>query len=159
MKICPKCDAQNANHAPVCKHCGANLNEIPEANEPEIPDDKPPYHLGLALLFFFLSFAISSVKALIPENIDYPDYSKPYIYLYYGAMILGIVFLVLGFVCMKGLLKTKPLPGKGIFMIMIAVIVSFLIFFDVVSVAQSVILGHNEDEIAQQVETMEDSLS
>lgn len=36
MKICPKCDAQNANNAPVCKHCGANLNEIPEANEPEI---------------------------------------------------------------------------------------------------------------------------
>ena len=67
MKISPKCDAQNANNAPVCKHCGANLNEIPEANEPGIPDDKPPYHLGL--------------------------------------------------VCMKGLLKTKPLPGKGIFMI------------------------------------------
>ncbi len=157
MKICPKCDAQNANNAPVCKNCGANLNVTPDVKPAEYAEEKPTYHLGLALLFFFLSFIVSSVKMLIPENIDYPDYSEPWVYLYYAAIVAGVVFLILGFVCMRGLLKAKPIPGKGIFVIMVSIIVSCLILMDVFSVGQSLILGDNEAEISRQMETLEDS--
>ena len=62
MKICPKCDAQNANNAPVCKNCGANLNETPDVKPAEYAEEKPPYHLGLALLFFFGALGLSLLR-------------------------------------------------------------------------------------------------
>ena len=139
MKICPKCDAQNANNAPVCKHCGANLNETPEIEEAKLADDDTPtYHLNLSLLFLFLSFAFSSVKALIPCNVDYPEWSEPYIYLYYGAYALGVIFLITAIICARGLLKAKPFPGKGIFVIMGVVVCTGLILMDTISVIQTV---------------------
>lgn len=156
MKICPKCDAQNSNNAPVCKNCGANLNETPDVEPSEYEIEKPPYRLGLALLFFFLSFIVSTVKVLVPENIDYPDYSEPWVYLYYAAIVAGVVFLILGFLCMRGLLKAKPIPGKGIFVIMVSIIVSFLVLMDVFSVGQSLILGHNEAKISERMEIYSD---
>ena len=138
MKICPKCDSQNANNAPTCKYCGANLNETPEIEEKVIDDeDKPPYHLGLSLFFLFLAFAFSSVKALIPVDLDYPDWSHPYIWLYYSALALGVLFLILAIVCARGLLKAKPLPGKGIFVIMGTVVCGGLILIDLISLIQT----------------------
>ena len=58
---------------------------------------------------------------------------------------------------MRGLLKAKPIPGKGIFVIMVSIIVSCLILMDVFSVGQSLILGDNEAEISRQMETLDDS--
>ena len=139
MKICPKCDAQNANNAPVCKHCGANLNETPEVELTEIDTEEPKYHLGLALFFLFLSFAISSVKALIPVNLDYPDTSDPLLYLYYGAFALGVIFLILAVICCRGVLKAKPLPGKAIFVIMGFFVCAGLILMDIISLIQTIV--------------------
>ena len=137
MKICPKCDAQNANNAPVCKHCGANLNETPEVQLKEVDKEEPPYRLGLALFFLYLSFVVSSEKVLLPVDVDYPNMSEPFIYLYYAAFALGIFFLVLALICSRGLLKAKPLPGKGIFVIMGTVVCGGLIFMDIISVIQT----------------------
>lgn len=127
MKICPKCNAQNGNTAPVCKHCGANLNETPDVEISSEPEEKTPYNLNLSILFLALSFAVSTIKMLFKDaetEVIYPA-------AYFICVGLGIVFLILGLFCMRGLLKAKPVPGKGIFVIMMAIVVITLLIFDI----------------------------
>ena len=152
MKICPKCNAQNGNTAPVCKHCGENLNETPDVEISSEPEEKTPYNLNLSILFLALSFAVSTIKMLFKDaetEVVFPA-------AYFICVVLGIVFLIAGLFCMRGLLKTKPIPGKGIFVIMISIIVSFLVLMDVFSVGQSLILGHNEAKISERMEIYSD---
>ena len=133
MKICPKCDSQNANTAPVCKNCGANLNETPTVEDPSPIEEKPPYHLNLCILFLILSFGISSCKTFLPINFDPLDKTDPLFIIYLCMIAFGILFLVLSFRCLKGVLKKRPVPGKGIFLIMCTILVSILIVFDIFS--------------------------
>ena len=89
MKICPKCDAQNANTAPVCKHCGANLNETPEIEDATVQDEKPPYHIGLSV-FVFISVVTCVLGFVCLKGIFRKKKSLP------G---LGILAILMSVVC------------------------------------------------------------
>lgn len=135
MKICPKCDAQNANTAPVCKHCGANLNETPEIEDATVQDEKPPYHIGLSVFFFILSFLASASKYALDLDMENIDISQPRHLIYFIAVFISVVTCVLGFVCLKGIFrKKKSLPGLGILAILMSVVCAALVIMDLLSI-------------------------
>ena len=141
MKICPKCDAQNANSAPVCKHCGANLNETAVIDEAVIVQEKPPYNLNLALLFALLSFVSLVIPVWFPvddaEAFMGMDLS-PYIpvdnlIIQIVFSCVALVFLVISAIFLRGIFKKKPAPGKGIFIFMILIVCGMLLFLNLIS--------------------------
>lgn len=135
MKICPKCDAQNPNTAPVCKNCGANLNETPTIDDAVVKDEKPPYHLKLALFLFIVSFIASASKYALDLDMEYLDISEPRHLIYFIAVIISVVSCVFGFVCLKGIFKKKTnLPGIGILDILVGVVCAVLVFMDILSI-------------------------
>lgn len=135
MKICPKCDAQNANTAPVCKSCGANLNETPTVDDAVVKDEKPPYHLKLSLFLFIVSFIASASKYALDLDMEYIDLSETKHLLYVIAVIISIITCVFGFVCLKGIFnKKKNLPGIGILAILVGVVCAVLVIMDILSI-------------------------
>ena len=135
MKICPKCDAQNSNTAPVCKNCGANLNETPTIEDAVVKDEKPPYNLGLSLFLFIVSFVASASKYALDLDMEYLDISEPQHIIYFIMVIISVVTCVFGFVCLKGVFKIKQsLPGIGILAILVGVVCAVLVFLDILSI-------------------------
>ncbi len=135
MKICPKCDAQNANTVPVCKNCGANLNDTPQIEDSVIKEEKPPYHIKLSVFFFIVSFISSSVKIALDIDMEYIDISQPRHLLYFVALFISVVTCVLGFLCLRGIFKKKKsLPGIGILAILMSVVCAVLVIMDLLSI-------------------------
>lgn len=133
MKNCPKCNAPNANTASTCKHCGADLNAKPEVEQAVLAEEKPTYHIGLAFLFLAISFIGSAVKMLFSLDINSIAFKMSNYTVYFICVAIGVIFLIPGLYCMRGLFKKKPLPGKAIFLIMFASMCIILIFLDLIS--------------------------
>ena len=133
MKICPKCDAQNPNTAPVCKHCGANLNETPQIDDATVKEEKPPYHVKWALFLFILSFLASASKFILDIDMEEFDISQPRHMLYFVAVFVSIITCVLGFLCLKGIFGKKNLSGVALLAILVGVVCALLVIMDILS--------------------------
>ena len=134
MKVCPKCDARNQDHAVVCKSCGASLSSvaITEEKEEVYTEEKKPYHLGLCFLFSFLALISSTVKEIFPVSADAEGFRTSNYFIYIASVIVGIVFAILAARCLRGLFKKKPLPLMGIFAIMICIAAFAVLAFDLI---------------------------
>ena len=129
MKICPKCDNQNANNAAVCKVCGASLNEVPDVEvTPDV--DRDTSRFTYAALFGALSFIFGFGKDLFALDPEMDGYHLYNFYIYFAGFVLSIVFAILCIIFLRGLFKMRPVPGKGIVALFLAFFCCILIFLD-----------------------------
>ena len=139
MKICPKCERQNLNNAAVCKACGASLNVVP--NVEVLPDPEPDKrtHIGLAYLFGTLCFFIGFFKELLlsteikgPED-PVTEVSAHLYWIYFAALAVSIVCLVLHFIFLRGCLKIKPVNISVVFALLLGMACCVLIGLDLIA--------------------------
>lgn len=141
MKICPKCERQNLNNAAVCKACGASLNSVP--NVDVLPDPEPDKrtHIGLAYLFGTLCFFIGFFKELListeikgPEAAEQISEAGTHLFvIYFAALAVSIVCLVLHFLFLRGCLKIKPVNISVVFALLLGMACCVLIGLDLIA--------------------------
>ncbi len=131
MKICPKCNAQNANNAPVCKSCGSNLNEAVVTDKLAEYDDSRPYHILPAFLLSLAAVIIGGLKLLLSLNPEQDGYKLSNYYLYFIAVGLSLVMTIVAAILLRGLLKKRPVPMAGILTLMLVIASFAILVFDI----------------------------
>ena len=139
MKVCPKCERQNLNNAAVCKACGASLNAVPVVDVLPDPEPDKRTHVGLAYLFGSLCFFIGFLKELLlSTEVKGPDEevvrAADHLYwIYFAALAVSIVCLVLHFLFLRGCLKIKPVGISVVFALLLGMACCVLVGLDLIA--------------------------
>ncbi|MBO4928597.1 MAG: hypothetical protein J5379_10185 [Clostridiales bacterium] len=138
MKICPKCNHQNANTASICKNCGENLNTTSTIEEVKDTEPEKTARPRISLLFALLSFAAGTCKEAIPAAMEEGG-GTPLMYCaYFACFILSVLLLVLSIIKLRGIFKEPPVPTSGFAAMLLIVLCIVLIFLDVLSMPSMV---------------------
>ena len=132
MKICPKCNNQNANTAAVCKSCGASLNEVPDVDSALVEVEEKSKKPVLAFLCGLVSFICGSAKEFLPISSEETTTITPYI-LYFSAFAVSLLFLVICALLLRGIFKNRPVPAIGMAALLLGIVCLVLIALDIMS--------------------------
>ena len=136
MKICPKCDNQNANTAAVCKSCGASLNDVPDLENAVVELEKKDRKPVLAFVFALLSFIFAASKELLPIDAEEPMVS--HFILYFIACALSITCLVLAFLSLRGIFSKRPIPAIGLAAVLLSIVCVVMVGLDLLSLPATI---------------------
>ncbi|MBP5294458.1 MAG: hypothetical protein J6Y95_01915 [Lachnospiraceae bacterium] len=136
MKICPKCDNQNANNAAVCKSCGASLNDVPDLENAVVELEQKDKRPALAFLFALLSFVSAASKELLPIDAEEPAVS--HFILYFIACAAAVAFLVFAFLFLRGIFKKRPIPTIGLAAVLLSIVCVVMVGLDLLSLPATI---------------------
>ncbi|MBO4474591.1 MAG: hypothetical protein J5750_06750 [Clostridiales bacterium] len=136
MKICPKCDSQNANNAAVCKNCGASLNDVPDLSDVVADVEQKSRKPAVAFLCALVSFAASASKGLLP--LESEDVTSTHYILYFIGCAVSIIFLVFCALLLRGIFKKKSIPAIGLAAVLLGIVCLIMVILDVLSLPATI---------------------